>query len=112
MLEFKPFDIDDNIYGYRAEENGENIGECIFLLSEIYAEILSVKTRNADRLIEEGLIRSALNFAANRSAYMARADVGRVEAEPFLTLGFEEKNGFYASDIPSALTGSCGHCAK
>ena len=23
-----------------------------------------------------------------------------------------EKDGFYESDIPSALTGSCGHCAK
>ena len=107
MLEFKPFDIDDKTHGYRAEENGENIGECIFSLGGTYAEILSVKTRGG-----EGLVRSALNFAANRSAYMARADVGRVEKEPFITLGFEEKNGFYESDIPSALTGSCGHCAK
>lgn len=112
MLEFKPFDIDDNIHGYRAEENGENIGECIFFLSGTYVEILSVKTRNADRLVEEGLVRSALNFGVNRSAYMARADVGRVEEDPFLTLGFEEKNGFYESDIPSALTGSCCHCTK
>ena len=77
-----------------------------------YAEILSVKTRDGDRLVAEGLVRSALNFAANRNAYMARANVGRVEKEPFITLGFEEKNGFYESDIPSALTGSCGHCAK
>ena len=35
-----------------------------------------------------------------------------LEKEPFITLGFEEKNGFYVSDIPSALTGSCGHCSK
>ena len=28
MLEFKPFDIDSKTYGYRAEENGEKIGEC------------------------------------------------------------------------------------
>ena len=82
MLEFKPFDIDDKTHGYCAEENGE------------------------------GLVRSALNFAANRNAYMSRANVGRVEKEPFITLGFEEKNGFYESDIPSALTGSCGHCTK
>ena len=107
MLEFKPFDIDDKTHGYRAEENGENIGECMFSLGGTYAEILSVKTRDGDRLVAEGLVRSALNFAANRSAYMARADVGRVE-----NLGFEEKNGFYESDIPSALTGSCGHCTK
>ena len=107
MLEFKPFDIDDKTHGYRAEENGENIGECIFSLGGTYAEILNVKTRDGDRLV-----RSALNFAANRNAYMARANVGRVEKEPFITLGFEEKNGFYESDIPSALTGSCGHCTK
>ena len=31
MLEFKPFDIDDKIHGYRAEENGENIGEMRYL---------------------------------------------------------------------------------
>ena len=54
MLEFKPFDIDDKTHGYRAEENGENIGECIFSLGGIYAEILSVKTRGGDRLVAEG----------------------------------------------------------
>ena len=64
MLEFKPFDIDDKTHGYRAEENGENIGECIFSLDGTYAEILSVKTRDGDRLVAEGLVRSALNFAA------------------------------------------------
>ena len=79
MLEFKPFDIDDKTHGYRAEENRENIGECIFSLDGTYAEILSVKTRDGDRLVAEGLVRSALNFAANRNAYMARANVGRVE---------------------------------
>ena len=89
MLEFKPFDIDSKTYGYRAEENGEKIGECIFSLGGTYAEILSIKTRDSDRLVAEGLVRSALNFAANRSAYMARADIGRVEKEPCLTLGFE-----------------------
>lgn len=94
MLEFKPFDIDSKTYGYRAEENGEKIGECIFSLGGTYAEILSIKTRNSDRLVAEGLVRSALNFAANRSAYMARADIGKVEKEPFITLGFEEKTAF------------------
>mgnify|MGYP000410676000 CR=1 FL=1 len=49
MLEFKPFDIDDKTHGYRAEENGENIGECIFSLGGTYAEILNVKTRDGDR---------------------------------------------------------------
>ena len=96
----------------KTNKNGEKIGECIFSLGGTYAEILSIKTRNSDRLVAEGLVRSALNFAANRSAYMARADIGKVEKEPFITLGFEEKNGFYESDIPSALTGSCGHCSK
>lgn len=94
MLEFKPFDIDSKTYGYRAEENGEKIGECIFSLGGTYAEILSIKTRDSDRLVAEGLVRSALNFAANRSAYMARADIGKVEKEPFITLGFEEKTAF------------------
>ena len=114
MLEFKPFDIDDKTHGYRAEENGENIGECIFSLGGTYAEILNVKTRDGDRLVAEGLVRSALNFlfhgtGGGRDGVPATAGV---EKEPFVTLGFEEKNGFYESDIPSALTGSCGHCAK
>ena len=112
MLEFKPFDIDSKTYGYRAGKRQQQHGECIFSLGGTYVEILSIKTRDSDRLVAEGLVRSALNFAANRSAYMARTDIGKVEKEPFITLGFEEKNGFYESDIPSALTGSCGHCSK
>lgn len=110
MLEFKPFDIDGELHGYRAEENGVEIGNCIFSVGGLFADVLSVEAD--DPLTAEGLVRSALNFAANRNAYMARADVNRVSAEPFKTLGFEEENGFYVSDIPSALTGSCSHCGK
>lgn len=110
MLEFKPFDIDDKLHGYRAQENGEVIGECIFSVDGLYVEVFEVKSE--DPLTAEGLVRSALNFAANRNAYMARADMNRLSSEPFKTLGFEEENGFYVSDIPSALTGSCSHCGK
>lgn len=110
MLEFKPFDIDDKLHGYRAQENDEVIGECIFSVDGLYVEVLEVRSDNP--LTAEGLVRSALNFAANRSAYMARADMNRLSSEPFKTLGFEEENGFYVSDIPSALTGSCSHCGK
>lgn len=110
MLEFKPFDIDDKLHGYCAEENGTQIGKCVFCVGGLYVDVLSVEA--VDSLTAEGLVRSALNFAANRSAYMARADIKKVSAEPFKTLGFEEENGFYVSDIPSALTGSCSHCGK
>ncbi|MGN0545161.1 MAG: hypothetical protein ACI4I0_06330 [Acutalibacteraceae bacterium] len=112
MLEFKPFDIDDDTHGYRAFENGEIIGESIFRINSAWVDILSVKAANDDLLVAEGLIRSSLNFAANRGVYMARANAGSAVSQPFETLGFSKDGDDYISDIPSALTGSCKDCGK
>ena len=61
-------------------------------------------------VITEGLIRSALNYAANRGAYTARitaaaqGDNGAVLSR----LGFKDENGALTADIPDVLTCACG----
>lgn len=93
MLEFKPFDIDSKLTATAPRKTAKNRRMHILARWNLCG-ILSIKTRDSDRLVAEGLVRSALNFAANRSAYMARADIGKVEKDPFITLGFEEKTAF------------------
>ncbi len=109
MLEFKPGKVSEEVYLYSAYEGDIKLGECTFSIDGMYMEILSV-SENIDPLTAEGLVRSALNFGANRNAYIAKANPQKVDATPFVTLGFEEENGFLVSDIPSALQGHCKDC--
>ncbi|MBQ7047109.1 MAG: hypothetical protein IJN85_05160 [Oscillospiraceae bacterium] len=85
------------------------MGECTFSIDGMYMEILSISD-NIDALTAEGLVRSALNFGANRNAYIAKANPDKVDSTPFITLGFSKEKDFLVSDIPSALQGSCKDC--
>ncbi len=109
MLEFKPGSEKDGIYSYSAYEKDVKIGECTFSIDGMYMEVLSISA-DIDELTAEGLVRSALNFGANRNAYIAKANPDKVSTTPFITLGFNEEKGFLVSDIPSALQGSCKDC--
>lgn len=60
----------------------------------------------------EGLLRAALNYGANRGAYMARC--GCENAFKVMELmGFEESGcGFWEGDIPTLLAGTCSGCGR
>ena len=122
MICYKPiYDIDDlksifqdiifdpkAIYGayYGVEENGDLVGNCLFSIDGYNCHILSMNCDYSDKLLVEGYIRAALNFCANRNAYIAHC--GIVEINDVLTmLGFENKNNVYSGDIPTLLKGSC-----
>ncbi len=104
MIEFKP-----NIHGesieYTAVEDGRATG---IILLTFHLTACSVKRIEADNdETAEGLIRSALNAAANRSAYTAD-----YEPEAFrniaMILGFEQNGDKLTGEIPFLLTGHCG----
>ena len=100
----------ENIFGYIGYDlsaDSVECGKCVFRLRGYEMDILSVEVYDSDPETAEGLIRSALNYGANRSAYMAyyRADSALETAQ---TLGFEkDKDGILSGDIPSLLKGSC-----
>ena len=108
MLEFKPACAGNNIYLYSAFENGEKTGECRFSIDGMYMDFLSVEA--SDPLTAEGLIRSSLNFGANRNAYIARVNPENINSQPFITLRFSGKDGLLTAEIPFALQGSCKDC--
>ena len=88
------------------EEDGTSIGSCLFSIDGYNCFIISVDCDYEDKLLVEGYIRSALNFCANRNAYMAYCSLNEISSVLEL-LGFEKNNDLYSGDIPSLLKGSC-----
>lgn len=113
MLFFEPTVINSDSCTARfcAKDGDISIGTCELLLHDNLADITAVSLQTEDLSIGEGLLRAALNFAANRGYYMAvfsakDADgVGR-------RLPFEARNGRLQGDIPSLLAGTCGNIDK
>lgn len=91
-------------YTGRELSDGRVCGKCVFHNHGYEMDIDSVEAEDDE--IAEGLIRSALNYCANRGTYIAHylaPDFGRV-AE---MLGFADDNGKLSGEIPELLKGSC-----
>ncbi len=105
MIEFKP-DIHGETVQYQAVENGKTVGRITLTFHKTAAAVKYVEA--LDDETAEGLIRSALNAAANRGAYTCV-----YEPDDFVSvaalLGFEEENGKRTGEIPFLLA---GHCCK
>lgn len=87
-------------------EDGHNVGKCLMKINGYNCEIVSIDCDFSDKLLVEGFLRAALNFCANRSAYMAHCSITEIK-DVLLYLGFENENGVYSGDIPTLLKGSC-----
>lgn len=103
---------DKTVGAYVAEEQGVSCGKCLVVIDGQNCEISELSVPNADPLLTEGLVRSALHFAGNRNAYIAvcrESDCRSV----LLLLGFTEKDGTFVGEIPTLLLGSCckGSCS-
>ncbi len=116
MLTFKPktnIDLgknycnDPTISGYIAyEDDGTDCGFCAFRLDGYYMAIIEINVPNQDPETQEGLIRSALNYGANRNAYIAYYKaVEALDVAKMLGFSGEEMKG----EIPELLA---GHCCK
>lgn len=111
MIIFIPNDTSDYEYKeIKAFEGEKLLGACIFELQEEKGSVLlrELKMKEENISAEEGLIRSALNYAANRGMYMAFINSYSDFNENLLKqMNFELFGKLFGCDIPTALTGSC-----
>lgn len=106
--EYSDFDFDNNIFGMYIgiDEDGKKVGKCLMKVSGYNCYIIKLDCDFSDKLLVEGFLRAALNFCANRSAYMAHCEINEI-SNVLTYLGFENNNGVYSGDIPTLLKGSC-----
>lgn len=106
--EYSDFDFDNSIFGMYIgiDEDGKNVGKCLMKVDGYNCYILKLDCDFSDKLLVEGFLRAALNFCANRSAYMAHCEINEI-SNVLTYLGFENNKGVYSGDIPTLLKGSC-----
>ena len=102
MIKFITHD-DDGTYVTKALENEVQLGLCTFTVSGFDMKFEAVSCK--DDIIIEGLARAAMNFAANRNAYIAKIKSEHMCAA-FKRLGFSGDNE-PSVEIPEALTSGC-----
>lgn len=101
--------FNENIqYGgyFGVEEDGSQVGKCLFSIDGYNCYLLSIDCDYSDKLLVEGYIRASLNFCANRNAYMAHCEIEEI-SDVLLMLRFIKENNIYSGDIPTLLKGSC-----
>ncbi len=102
--------IDDTkcIYGgyVGVDEDNSTVGKCLFKIDGYKCYVSVVDCDYGDKLLTEGFLRAAMNFCANRNAYMCYCDIDCI-SDVLTHLGFENNNGIYGGDIPTLLKGSC-----
>lgn len=106
--EYSDFDFDNSIFGMYIgiDEDGKKVGKCLMKVDGYNCYILKLDCDFSDKLLVEGFLRAALNFCANRSAYMAHCEINEI-SNVLIYLGFENNKGVYSGDIPTLLKGSC-----
>lgn len=107
---FPGVEISDLLYSFRAIENDNIAGVCLFSFNKEKSSVIleRIYISNSDISTEEGLIRAALNFAANRGTYMAYVkNYSEFNNDLLKRMHFEIKENMALCDIPTALTGNC-----
>lgn len=94
------------VCAYVALEDDAILGKCLVEVTGYTCAISELAQTGADKLVTEGLVRAALNFAANRGAYLASCSIVQI-ADVLKILGFSEENGVFRGEIPELLQGSC-----
>lgn len=106
MIRFIPFE-NENALGMRALDGENETGLCTFSLDGYFMQFLSVDC--SDDIITEGLARAAMNYGANRNAYIAKISK-TISSAAFERLGFSGGEEL-SVEIPEALASgcTCGH---
>lgn len=102
MIRFIPFE-DNGVAGMIALEGENEIGRCEFNIEGYNMTFLSVEC--SDDIITEGLARAAMNYAANRNAYIAKIKK-EFSSAAFIRLGFSGED-MLSVEIPEALASGC-----
>lgn len=103
MIKFLPFEDDNGLIGMKAFENENVLGFCTFSLSGFNMEFVEICCE--DDIITEGLARAAMNYGANKNAYIARIRKEH-NCPAFVRLGFKGQD-ILDVEIPEALTSGC-----
>ncbi|MGN0570250.1 MAG: hypothetical protein ACI4N4_07085 [Candidatus Fimenecus sp.] len=91
------------------DESNNEVGKCLVKITGYNCFVTELDCDYSDKLLTEGFVRAALNFGANRNAYMAYCSLEEIK-DVLTLLGFENNNDIYEGDIPTLLKGSC--CKK
>lgn len=91
-----------------AADGRDKLGECFVQMTEQGVEILSISCEAEDPSLIDWLMRSAMNYAANRGAYLAYCRLPEYE-QTLLALSFEKKDGYYVGEVPEIFKG-CLQC--
>ncbi len=102
MIRFLPFETNS----MKAFDGETEVGICSFSIDGFVMTFDSLIADNNDPIITEGLIRSALNYAANRGAYISKVKNG-ISQQMFEFLGFKGDD-ILSAEIPEVLTSGCG----
>ena len=102
MIKFIPFENNGNA-GFSAFDGETEIGSCEIKLEGYSVRFLVVNC--SDDIITEGLARAAMNYAANRNAYIALIS-RELSSEAFERLGFKGDE-ILSVEIPEALASGC-----
>ena len=98
---------EDTVYGaYTALENEAVTGKCLVKIRSTACELSALEALQTDALLIEGLVRSALHFAANRGAYTAECRLENIK-DILQLLGFQKADGVFRGTVPELLAGSC-----
>lgn len=95
-----------NVTVFEAVEDGKLLGKCLLKRSDNTAEIFALSHLENHSYIVEGLVKSALNFASFKGAYIGIFSA-RGYDKALIEMGFEFVNGVYKNDIPTILMGKC-----
>lgn len=118
MIEFKPcvgekasellrkVTLSENSCVYTAFESGEEVGCCACNIENTLSEIVLLEYDDKKQYIGEGLVKSALNFAAGKGAYIALCSEN-VRQNHVLPFGFTPSDRGYTGEIPEILMGKC-----
>lgn len=113
MIYFKHTVIneDENKIEFEALRDEKAIGRCTLILGVDTAEITEISYEEGNSYIIDGIIKTAFNYAANRSYFMGVCSVKGLD-KYISTMNFSKTDKGYCNDIPSILMGSCKSCIK
>lgn len=84
------------------------LGKCLLECREDGVHILAIDFQQQDDSLVDWLMRAAMNYAANRGAYLAFCKLPQFE-DILLSLSFEKKGDAYIGEVPEIFKG-CKKC--
>ncbi|NCC86966.1 MAG: hypothetical protein EOM05_03735 [Clostridia bacterium] len=90
-------------------EDNENYGFCLFDYKDLTATILALEYSKKFHFMSEGIVKAALNYAANRGAYIAESSNMSINKE-LIDLGFIQNGKLLTAEIPKIMVGKCCSC--